>query len=106
MTALEVARLILADLGIGLLPFVWPAFLIATFLRFSHGGRGRLERYWIASIVLWIFLVVTNVVRLVQMSQEGVNTRKGTMYPMSDQVTDVAVEVGLYAVLVFVEVWR
>jgi hypothetical protein len=106
MTVLEVARLILADLGVGLLPFVWPAFIIAGILRFSHGLRGKFPTYWIAGVVLWLLLIVTNAVKMAEMVKEGAGTRKGTKYPMSDEITDVGVYMGVYLVLMFAEVWR
>lgn len=106
MTVLEITRLELADLGIGLLPAEWAGFIIAGVLRFSHGIEGRFPRYWIASVVLWVLLIATNAVRLVQMVKEGVDTRKKTAYPMSDQVIDVGVYVGVYFVLGILELWR
>jgi hypothetical protein len=106
MTAIEVARLELADLGIGLLPFVWLAFVIAALLRLTQGLRGKLPTYWIAGIVLWVLLLMSSGVKIVQMVKEGVATRKGTKYPMSDQVTDVGVLMGVYVVLIGAEIWR
>jgi hypothetical protein len=106
MTVLEAARLILADLGVGLLPFVWPAFIVAGALRFSRGMRGRFATYWIAGVVLWLLLVVTNAVRMAEMVKEGAGTRKGTKYPMSDEIIDVGVYMGVYLVLMFAEIWR
>lgn len=106
MTVLEITRLELADLGIGLLPAEWAGFVIAGALRFSHGIGGRFPRYWVASVVFWVLLIATNAVRLVQMVKEGVDTRKKTAYPMSDQVIDVGVYVGVYFVLGILELWR
>lgn len=106
MTVLEITRLELADLGIGLLPTEWIGFTMAGALRFSHGIGGRFPRYWIASVVFWVLLIATNAVRLVEMVQEGVEMRRGTAYPMSDQVIDVAVYVGVYFVMGILELWR
>ncbi|QDS71709.1 hypothetical protein FKW77_008470 [Venturia effusa] len=106
MTVLEITRLELADLGIGLLPAAWAGFAIAGALRFSHGIEGRFHRYWIASVGLWVLLIATNAVRLVEMVKEGaVSGTRGTAYPMSDQVTDVAVCIGVYFVLGLLELW-
>ena len=44
-------------------------------------------------------LAVVGVVKIVGEVKEGVNTRKGTKYPMSDQVTDVGVDIGLWVLL-------
>src|SRR5438552_10567752 len=46
-------------------------------------------------VALWVMLAVVGVVKIVGEVKEGVNTRKGTKYPMSDQVTDVGVDIGL-----------
>ena len=106
MTILEITRLELAHLGIGLLPFEWAAFLIAAFLRFTYGLRRRFSRYWVAGVVLWGLLIATNAVRMAEMVKEGAGTRKRTKYPMSDQIIDVGVYMGVYLVLAFAEVWR
>jgi hypothetical protein len=106
MMAIEVARLELANLGIGLLPFVWLAFLTAAFLRFSHALNGKFPTYWIAGVVLWTLLLATNAIKVVEMVKEGLSTRKGTKYPMSDEVTDVGVLLGVYLVLIGAEIWR
>ncbi len=49
-------------------------------------------------------------VQVVGLSKEGINGRKGTKYPISDQVIDVAVMAGVYAVIVILELvlglWR
>jgi hypothetical protein len=106
MTVLEITRLELADMGIGLLPAEWAGFIIAGGLRFSQGIRGRFPRYWIANVVFWILLIATNAVRMVEMVKEGVYTRKKTAYPMSDQIIDVGVYMGVYVVLAVLELWR
>ncbi|KAE9981635.1 hypothetical protein EG328_011469 [Venturia inaequalis] len=106
MTVIEITRLELADLGIGLLPAEWAGFIIAGALRFSHGIEGRFPRYWIANVVFWVLLIATNAVRLVEMIKEGLGARRGTAYPMSDQVTDVGVYIGVYFVMGMLELWR
>ncbi|TLD18289.1 hypothetical protein E2P81_ATG12084 [Venturia nashicola] len=106
MTVLEITRLELADLGVGLLPAEWAGFTVAAALRFSHGIGGRFLKYYIANVVLWTLLIATNAVRLVEMVQEGVGMRRGTAYPMSDQVIDVVVYIGVYFVMGILELWR
>lgn len=106
MSIVEIARLSLAHLGVGLLPFEWVAFGVAGFLYFSRGIRGRFANYWIASEVLWFSLLVMSSVKLAGLVKEGVDTRKGTKYPMSDQVTDVAVLLVVYVVMMGLELWR
>jgi len=49
-------------------------------------------------------------VKVVGLSNEGINGRKGSKYPISDQVIDVAVMAGVYAVIAILELvlgfWR
>jgi hypothetical protein len=49
-------------------------------------------------------------VQVVGLSNEGINGRKGSKYPISDQVIDVAVMAGVYAVIAILELvlgfWR
>ena len=50
------------------------------------------------------------VVQVIGLSNEGIDGRKGSKYPVSDQVIDVAVMAGVYAVVAILEVvlgvWR
>lgn len=49
-------------------------------------------------------------VKVVGLSKEGIMARKGSKYPMSDQVIDIAVMAGVYAVIAILEMvlgfWR
>jgi hypothetical protein len=101
MLSVELARLSLADLGVGLLPFLYIAFLIALGLRWWR-SMWRSGWRW-CGVALWVMLAVVGVVKIVGEIKEGVNTRKGTKYPMSDQVTDVGVEIGVWVLLAGVE---
>ncbi|MCJ1244876.1 hypothetical protein MMC30_002077 [Trapelia coarctata] len=119
MCILEITRLALANLGIGLLPFTLVAILVAgslhlaSFISTSRRGRSpgvrgsRLggRRGWtrFANIFLWVSLIIVNVVKIVEETKEGVDTRVGTKYPMSDEVIDVGVMVGVYAVFGILE---
>ena len=51
-----------------------------------------------------------SVVKVVGLVKEGINGRKGSKYPISDQTIDVAVVTGVYAVIGMLEVilglWR
>ena len=104
MCILEITRLSLADLGIGLLPFTFVTLILAGFLRVSSGVMGRVAWYWWANFAAWVALAVCNSVKIAEEVKEGINTRKGTKYPESDEVTDVAVMVGVYFILAILEV--
>lgn len=56
------------------------------------------------NLALWVSLLAVNAVKIAEETKEGVGTRVGTKYPMSDEVIDVGVMVGVYAVLGGLEV--
>ncbi|KAH7346239.1 hypothetical protein BKA65DRAFT_273322 [Rhexocercosporidium sp. MPI-PUGE-AT-0058] len=110
MMTLEIVRLELIHFGIGLLPFVYAGLVIALLLYWSEGVQGRIRGWQAVNAVVWIGGVVMSVIKVVGLSKEGIDSRKGSKYPLSDQVTDVAVMAGLYAVAAILEVvlgfWR
>lgn len=60
--------------------------------------------------VIWIGGIVMCAVKVVGLSNEGINGRKGTKYPISDQVIDISVMAGVYAAISILELvlgfWR
>ena len=58
---------------------------------------------WI-NLGLWTALAVCDAVKIVEEVKAGAGTRKGTKYPMSDEITDVGVMVGVYVALGVLEV--
>ncbi|MCJ1390353.1 hypothetical protein MMC18_003212 [Xylographa bjoerkii] len=106
MTVLEIVRLALADLGIGLLPFTFVGIILAGVLHLTSafsrsknllGGRRGWTR-WV-NLGLWAALVVVEAVKIAEEVKEGVGSRVGTKYPMADEVTDVGVMIGVYVAL-------
>ena len=106
MCTLEIARLSLAKLGIGLLPFTYVTLLVAFIMRFTKGLRGRIQGWRWVNIAVFGALAVANCVKIAEEVKEGINTRKGTKYPESDEVIDVAVMVGVYVALIVLELLR
>lgn len=109
MQTVEVVRLALLNYGVGLLPFTYVALIIGLILHATNSVGGRIEGWmWKgANTFVWVGLFIMNVVKLaalVKMQNHGID-RTGTKYPMSDQVTDVAVMVGIYPALAILEVW-
>lgn len=104
MCILEIVRLSLTHLGIGLLPFTLVALITAPAVRFSKGLEGRIYGWNCLNLAIWIALAVTNGVKIAEETKEGTNARKGSKYPVADQITDVSVMIGVYAVLAFLEV--
>ena len=58
--------------------------------------------YW-ANIGVFVALAIANGVKIVQEVKEGAGARKGTKYPIIDEITDVSVMVGVYAALIVLE---
>lgn len=103
MCTLEIVRLALAHLGIGLLPVTYVTLLGACVMRLTRGLGGKMRRWRWANIAIFVALAVTNGVKVAEEVKEGVKTRKGTKYPESDQIIDVSVMIGVYTVLMILE---
>ena len=107
MCVLEITRLSLAHLGIGLLPFAFVALLVAAAVRLSVGLKGRILGWRVANLGLWIMLTVVHSVKIAEEAKElrglGGQQRKGSKYMVVDEVTDVGVMVGVYTVLGILE---
>lgn len=103
MCILEIVRLALAHLGVGLIPFTFIALLLAAAVRFTRGLGGRTLGWIYLQLALWIALAVTNGIKVAGENKEGTGARKGTKYPVADQITDVSVMIGVYAVLGILE---
>ncbi|KAI9650763.1 hypothetical protein NHQ30_000790 [Ciborinia camelliae] len=111
MLTIEIVRLSLIQYGIGLIPFAYIGLFLSAFLFWSEGIQGRIEWWQSINILIWIGGIVMSVVQVVGLQQQfGINRMKGSKYPISDQVTDVAVMAGVYAVIALLElvlvVWR
>ena len=104
MCVLEIVRLSLAHLGVGLLPFTFVALITAAALRFTKGLRGKVNGSKYLNLALWIMLAVTNGVKVAEETKEGTGARKGSKYPVADEITDVSVMIGVYAALAALEV--
>ena len=104
MCILEIVRLSLANLGIGLLPFTFVTLITAAVVRLTKGLGGRIAGSRYVNVAVWIALAVTNGVKVAEERKEGLGARKGSKYPVSDEVTDVSVMIGVYAVLALLEI--
>jgi hypothetical protein len=103
MCVIEIVRLALAHLGVGLLPLTLTALVVAALVHYTYGLGGIIGGSPWLNGGLFFGLAVVNSVKLAGELKEGFGTRKGTKYPMSDQVTDVGVMVGLYVILGILE---
>lgn len=104
MCVLEIVRLSLAQLGIGLLPFIFVSLVVAGLLRYTLIFKRGAQPWRWTNLGLWIALAVTNSVKLSQEVKEGIDSRKGTKYPVVDEITDVSVMIGVYVVLGILEI--
>lgn len=62
-------------------------------------------------MLVWIGGIVMSVVQVIELEQQlGIDGRKGSKYPVSDQVIDVAVMAGVYTVIGLLDItlvlWR
>lgn len=103
MCILEIVRLSLAHLGVGLLPFTFVTLVAAAVVRFTDGLGGRMVGWRYSNLGVWIALAVTNGVKVAEEAKEGAGMRKGSKYPVADEITDVSVMIGVYAVLAVLE---
>lgn len=103
MCILEIVRLSLAHLGVGLLPFTLVSLITAGIVHFSRGLGGRVYGWRYLNVLLWVMLAVTNGVKVAEEAKEGIGARKGSKYPVADEVTDMGVMVGVYVVLAVLE---
>jgi hypothetical protein len=105
--ALEITRLSLAHLGIGLLPFTFVSLVVAAAVRLSVGLRGRLMGWRVVNLGLWMVLAVMNGVKVAEEVREldglGGKQRKEGKYMVVDELTDVGVMVGVYIALGILE---
>lgn len=99
MQTLEIVRLSLIHFGIGLLPFTYVGLLLGAALHMSEGFHGRIPGFQGINTIIWLGGMVMNVVKVAGLARAGINGRKGSKYPVSDQVIDVAVIAGVYAVI-------
>lgn len=119
MLTLEIVRLALINRSPDLLPFQYVALALGAFLHFTNGAWGRVrEAYWRgANVFVWVGLLAVTCVKVaglgMMMDMGDVKKgfeRKESKYPLSDQVIDLAVMAGLYAVLAVLEgvlgVWK
>ena len=104
MCILEIVRLSLAHLGTGLLGFIFVSLITAGTLRFTNGLNGVAFGWRWLNLALWVCLAITNGVKVSQEVKEGINTRKGSKYPIVDQVTDISVMIGVYVALGILEI--
>ncbi len=107
MCVLEITRLALAHLGIGLLPFTFVSLVVAAAVRLSVGLRGRLMGWRVVNMGLWIVLAAMNGIKVAEEVREldglGGRQRNGSKYMAVDELTDVGVMVGVYIALGILE---
>lgn len=110
MCILEITRLSIAGLGIGLLPFTIVSLAIAVLLRLSSGLNGRVWRWKWANLALWAELGIVTVVKIVEEGKELKSGRRrdrdsgmAGKYKVEDEITDVAVMLGVYLALGILE---
>jgi hypothetical protein len=102
MTCLEIARLVRLDYGIGLLPFTPACFAIAITINLARHRTPLkgLPLFLVVMVYFLILLVVESVKLNTQIRLQENYPRKGSQYPASDQVIDLAALVACLGVLI------
>jgi hypothetical protein len=114
MQSLEIARLVDAELGIGLLPFTYAGIVLAALL---HGivlsrrdaTRTRSVRLStrLVNAAFWLILAIVLSIKIATYCKEGVHSRDGRLpvdrYKVTDEVTDLGVLLFLVVVLAVLE---
>ncbi|WPH03953.1 Hypothetical protein R9X50_00683600 [Acrodontium crateriforme] len=103
MQTLEIVRLSLIHYGIGLLPFTYVGLILGATLHRTRGLGNRIRFWKVVNLIVWIGLMVMSIVKVVGLDKEGIDGRKGSKYMVSDQVIDVGVMAGVYAVIAVLE---
>ena len=106
MLSLEIARLIVAELGIGLLPFNYLGIILVLLNRITW--KSKTSR--LANIFFWTVLLITTALKTAAEQSEqdspyrrvkGITTQG--QYPTSDEALDNAIMVGVQLVLATLE---
>ena len=102
---LQIVRLALADRGVGLLPFNLAGILIV--LGLMHARSTLPSAVGLAVLAFWSMLLTFTAVALAGLGKlKGVEERLDTEYLLSDEMIDVGVMIGLYAVFWIIEAAR
>lgn len=104
MQTLEMVRLLLIAFGVGLLPFVYVGLLIGGVLHWTKGVHGRVRHWHAVNSVIWFGGTIVSIVKIAGLVKMGINGRKASKYPVSDQVIDLATMAGVYVVIGLLEV--
>lgn len=106
METVEVARLALAQLGVALVPFVYALCALAIALQATNGLRGVLRGWQVALLLAWLLSACITAAKLAAVREFGTDgpyARVGSRYPTDDQITDLAVLLVFYVLLVVLE---
>ncbi|KAL5499166.1 hypothetical protein ACEPAH_1684 [Sanghuangporus vaninii] len=106
---LEVVRLVLADMGVGLLPVGIIANVLNIMMLIfecSICGMGRMRSLSISAslVIYWATSTVLESVKVARLaSYNSVHPAKGTAYPSSDWLLDNGCMLGLLVIFIFIE---
>jgi hypothetical protein len=99
MLTVELVRDGLAHLGLGLLPVLYTSLILGPIVRKLEG------HWWAGNCILWALLAIIDATKVAgEVKEKKVFPRKASKYPVSDQITDVWLQVLFYALLVIVEI--
>ncbi|KAK7049808.1 hypothetical protein VNI00_005238 [Paramarasmius palmivorus] len=103
MALLEIGRLVVDDLGVGLLPITPVAFFLVLYILW-HERRVRTRAMSYLLSGYWLFLCIVFIVKTVRLRVLEQHESAKSKYPASDQLLDNAVMAGLFAVFFCAEI--
>ncbi|KAJ7104164.1 hypothetical protein B0H15DRAFT_808826 [Mycena belliarum] len=107
MTILELVRLALEHLGLGLLPVNTIVLLGVFVILWRERSSGRTRSVLLILVVYWFILTIVEAVKTARLNtlvELNPTTTKTSQYPSSDQFLDNAVMLGLYFLFFCAEV--
>jgi hypothetical protein len=106
MQTIEIARLELLWFGIGLQPFTYVGLILGAILHGTAMGMKiqGVHGWMVINMIIWIGGMAMCTIQAIGLGKEGMEARKGSKYPLGDQVLDVAVMAGVYVVIATLEV--
>ncbi|KAF7983445.1 hypothetical protein HWV62_21712 [Athelia sp. TMB] len=102
MTVLELVRLAIDHLGVGLIPVVLVGLILA-FSVLCVEIRGRSQSLSMLLIIYWLLNITFQSIKVARLSKLEDLFPEHTKYPASDQLLDNAVILGLYIVFFIIE---
>ncbi|KAK6078290.1 hypothetical protein SCUP234_06288 [Seiridium cupressi] len=107
MESVEIASLVRAELGVGLLPVAYAGYMAAMVLQATDGGFRRIRGYWAASTAFWVAGAAITGLKIASVAGLGLSgrfARKGSQYATVHQFTDLVILCAFYVLAIAGEI--